>query len=166
MTELHPLYGSLTAVSPVPAVTATPAERKARGLLSRHTPESTAAALRTLLDTDRHTRGAEWYFLMGVCALGQGHLADAQAHLDHACTLATAEALSEYRTLYKSVRNVFEKRRSADEDSEGRRDRDHACCSAEDCCECCFCCDSDGDGICCEGPDGCCDCCDCSDGCN
>ena len=34
MTELHPLYGSLTAVSPVPAVTATPAERKARGLLS------------------------------------------------------------------------------------------------------------------------------------
>jgi hypothetical protein len=144
-------------------VTATPAERKARGLLSRHTPESIAAALRTLLDTDRRARGAEWYFLMGVCALGQGHLADAQAHLDHACTLATVEALSEYRTLYESVRNVFEKKRSADED---RGDRDHACCSAEDCCECCFCCDSDGDGICCEGPDGCCDCCDCSDGCN
>ena len=63
MTELHPLYGSLTAVSPVPAVAAPPAERKARGLLSRHTPESTAAALRTLLDTDMHMRGTEWYFL-------------------------------------------------------------------------------------------------------
>ena len=163
MTELHPLYGSLTAVSPVPAVTATPVERKARGLLSRHTPESTAAALRMLLDTDRHARGAEWYFLMGVCALRRGFLTDAQAHLDHACALATPEAASEYHALYESVRNVFEKRRSADED---RGDRDHACFSAADCCECCFCCDSDGDGICCEGPDGCCDCCDCSDGCN
>ena len=163
MSQFSSCYGSLAVISPLTSPTATPAERRARDLLSRHTPADTDSALRCLLDVQDEPRGAEWYFLMGVCALGQGHLADAQAHLDHACTLATVEALSEYRTLYESVRNVFEKKRSADED---RGDRDHACCSAEDCCECCFCCDSDGDGICCEGPDGCCDCCDCSDGCN
>ena len=164
MTPNACLQGFDVSVAPEPrAFAPTPAEREARRLLCLHTPEDTARAEQVLSDVSGEGMLGEWYFLMGICALRRSHFADAQAHLDHACTLATPEAVSEYRTLYESVRNVFEKRRSADED---RKNRDHACCSAEDCCECCFCCDSDGDGICCEGPDGCCDCCDCSDGCN
>ena len=165
MSQSSSCYGSLAVISPLTSPTATPAERIARDLLSRHTPTDTDAALRCLLEAQDEPRGAEWYFLMGVCALRQGFLTDAQAHLDHACTLGHAEAVAEYRALYEEIRRVFEKRKS-DEDSEGRKDRDHACFSAADCCDCFYCCDCDGDGVCCDGPDGCCDCCDCSDGCN
>ncbi len=161
MSELSSVYGSLTALSPVASPTATSAERVARGLLSRHAPTDTDSALRCLLDTKDKSRGAEWNFLMGVCSLRRGYVADAQAHLDRACTLGTAEAALEYRALYEAVRRTFEKKRSSEGDSEGRLDRDYACFSAADCCDCFYCCDCDGDGSCCDGPDGCCDGCDC-----
>ena len=157
MSQFSSCYGSLAVISPLTSPPATPAERIARDLLSRHTPADTAEALRCLLEAQDEPRGAEWYFLMGVCALRRGFLTDAQAHLDHACTLGQAEAVTEYRALYESVRKTFEKRRSDEEN----RDRDYACFSAADCCDCLYCCDCDGDGSCCDGPDGCCDCCDC-----
>ena len=161
MSELSFGYGSLAVISPVTYPTATPTERAARDLLARHTPADTAAALRCLLDVKDKPRGAEWYFLMGICALRQGFVADAQAHLDRACTLGTTEAVLEYRALYEAVQKAYEKRRASDEDSKGRKDRDYACFSAADCCDCFYCCDCDGNGSCCDGSDGCCDCCDC-----
>ena len=159
MSEVFSLYESITMISPIPpSPAATPAEQKARRLLSLHTPSDTDEALQMLRNMGNQSRHAEWHFLMGVCALRRGHVVDAQAHFDRACMLSAADAEQEYRALYESVRNVFEKKK-ADEDRDAR---EHACFSGADCwdcCECLYCCD-------CDGSDGCCDCCDCSDGCN
>lgn len=163
VSEPSSYYGPLTSISSAFSPAATLSERVARDRLSRKTPADTDVALQCLRGTEIGSRGAEWYYLMGVCALRRGYLADALAHLDRACTLGTAETVSGYRALYELVQGAFEKRRSSDEDSEGRKDRDYACCSAVDCCDCLYCCDCDGNGSCCDGSDGCCDCdcCDC-----
>lgn len=162
MGELCIPYRDVAPVSPVSPSFASPSEKEARGLLARSTSADTEAARDLLYRTENALRRGEWYFLMGVCALRRGFVADALASLDRACSLSEMDAPPEYHALYESVRQTFAKRGTNEEGEP----RDRACFSGADCwdcCDCLSCCD-------CDGSDGCCDCCDggcdCGDCCN
>ncbi len=162
MSETGYLYSSAAMISQVPySSAATHVEREIRRLLSLNTPADTACALQKLRDMENHSRRAEWHFLMGICALRRGYVADAQAYLDHACMLCPvdSQAEHEYRTLYASVRNAVEMRRHSKQDEDGQRQHCFSGIDCLDCCDCFDCCDCDHSG-------GICDCCDCNDGCN
>ena len=162
MGELCIPYRDVAPVSPVSPSFASPSETEARGLLARSTPADTEAARDLLYRTENALRRGEWYFLMGVCALRRGFVADALASLDRACSLSETDAPPEYHTLYESVRNAFMKKNRGEDGYTQER----GCFSGVDCLDCCdclSCCD-------CDGSDGCCDCCDggcdCGDCCN
>lgn len=157
MNDLHQTLGV--------SHTATPVEQEARRLLSRNTPEDTNRAKQVLLDGRGDGQSAEWYFLMGICALRRGYIADSQAHLDRACALCPAE--TEYSNAYESIRLSL--RRKNDDGSQPEGKFHGGLCDSsfclDGCGECCceVGCDRCGDG----GCDGCCgDGCDCGDCCN
>ena len=162
MGELCIPYRDVAPVSPVSPSFASPSEKEARGLLARSTPADTEAARDLLYRTENALRRGEWYFLMGICALRWGFVADALASLDRACSLSETGAPPEYHALYESVRNAFMKKKRGEDGYTQER----GCFSGVDCLDCCdclSCCD-------CDGSDGCCDCCDggcdCGDCCN
>ena len=161
MSDVCIPLNAITELSPLPtSAAATHDERQARTLLSRRTPRDTAEAMCLLRNTEDRARGAEWYFLMGICDLHRGYVVDAQAHLDQACRLSREDAAHEYRTLYASVRNAYQRKHGEEGIGGGRECLSGADCL--DCCDCVDCCDCDGSGSCCD-CDGCCD---CGDGCN
>ncbi len=80
MTQTICPRGFHASVTPTPEFpSATPAEREARRLLYLNTPEETARAEQVLSESWGEKMSAEWYFLMGICALRRRHIADAQA---------------------------------------------------------------------------------------
>lgn len=170
MTQTACLRGFAASVAPTArSLSATPAEREARRLLSLHTPEDTARAGQVLLDARGSGTSAEWYYLMGICALQRGHIADAQAHLDRARTLCPSE--TEYAAAYESIQLAARRHVGDGEDGEPTEGRSRGgICDSGVCLDCgeVFCCDNTCDG-CGDGCncDGCCDGgCDCGDCCN
>lgn len=153
--------GFADLISPVSKLSfATPAEREARRLLCLHTPEDTARAKQVLSGARGDPCGAEWYFLMGICALRRGYVADAQAYLDRARTICPFE--TEYAAVYESIALTAHRRGEDGETPEGRFHGGF--CDSGVCLDCgeIFCCDFG-----CDGCDGCCDGgCDCADCCN
>ncbi len=139
-------------------------ECEVRELLGRNTTEDTARAKKRLRGIDCSLRGAEWWFLMRICALRQGYVADAQAYLDRARHLCPTEPA--YNALYNSVRDeIYAQTDSEDDTGHKRRFRFDAW-DAGNCCECC--CDLsdchdggcncfDGGCNCCDGDCNCCD---------
>lgn len=164
MRETAVYDDALAMISLVPSsLVATNAEREVRRLLFLNTPTNTTCALQKLRETNVSFRRAEWHFLMGVCALRRGYIADAQAYLDQACVLcredSTGDARNEYQALYTSLRHVFTLKRGSEEGDSGERRHCFSGIDCLDCCDCVSCCDCNSQG-------GVCDCCDCSDGCD
>lgn len=163
------------SVSPLSASSATTeTEREARRLLAAAHPADTARARDLLMATDK--RGAEWYFLMGICALRCGYMADAQARLDRACDLSAArggEAEAEYRAAYNTANHAMDTDPDLGKGPDKQKRRLCAdaecwdvcyCCDGCDCCSDCFSGHCDGGDLCHCCDDGCsCDgCCDCN----
>ncbi len=170
MNQAICIHGFTAAISPQPnSPSATHAEREARCLLSLNTPADTARAKQVLRGAGNGQMSAEWHFLMGVCDLRQGYIADAQARLDHACILCEAdgdETEREYRTMYESVRDVVRRKERRDGENGKKSFFDIGFCDCSYCIECSDsgCCDGFCDGGCGDGG-GCCDG-NCCDGCN
>ena len=179
----------LCAAYPAPLPLPSPADpwaQEAYDLLSLNTPEDTARAAATLSGVANGYARAEWCCLMGICALRKGHVADAQAYLDRACSLTPPEDVEtsdRYRAAYASVRAFLGRKKKGAKDAPGTpgeiplgdippgdpgmpdaggdpAGEKQGFCHGLDFCDCCDCC---AQPECCDGCGGrCCsqDCCD------
>ena len=159
MSDVSCLRGTLLFPNPLPATAVSEAEREVRRLLTASDSENTARARAILLSTAE--RGAEWFFLMGICSQRYGYMTDARAQMGRACDLSAAsdgEAVAEYRAAYGRVACSADMEPDAEVGSDEKKRR---LCAGADCWDACYCCD---------GCDCCSDCfggrCDCGDLCH
>lgn len=115
------LYAACPAPLPLSS-SVDPWAQEAYDLLSRNTPEDTARAASALSGVENGCASAEWCCLVGICALRRGHVADAQAYLDRACSLTPPEdgpASARYRAVYASVRALLGRKKKRAENTSG-----------------------------------------------